>query len=316
MADTLRLKSTLLREGDPRQVDVSQFQIPLTLDQKLYERDLTNFLRRFAVQEEVSEIKPQDMVTLSSTSDNPRFCKNHITIRVGLGLFSRELETQLLGWKAGQNGTVTVKGQCVTVAVESIRREILPEVDDALAARCGVPGIHTAKDIYIYCKGKQFDELLEEPLDEAFAYLSRIVLDKSEFTLDPEELEYSQDRMVRELNQNSLFRETGIDGTPEETFREIFCCTKAELLDSMRLSGTLVLKAALLGQAMLERAGKLSTTADYEAYLRRYLEAGNKTEEQARSEHPITGYLLDTYGDHCMNTLEELTLHRLKENIV
>lgn len=316
MAEPIRLKSKLLREGDPWQVDVSQFQIPLTVDQRIYERDLLNFLRRFAVQEEVSEIAPQDMVTMSCTSESPRFCKKHITIRAGLGLFSKELESQLLGWQSGQSGTVTVKGQAVTVTVECIRREILPEVDDTLAARCGIPGIHTAEDIHTYCKGKQFDELLEEPLDEAFAYLSRIVLDASEFELDPEELAYSQDRMVRELDKNSMFRDTGVDGMPEERFQELFGCSKAELLESMRLSGILVLKVALLGQEMLERAGKLSTMLDYELYLNRYLNAGDKTESQVRSERTITGYLLDIYGDYCMNTLEELTLHRLKENIV
>lgn len=316
MAESLHLRSKLLREADPWQVDVSQFQIPLTVDQKIYERDLTNFLRRFATQQEAAEIAPQDMVTLTCTSELPRFCKDHITIRAGMGLFSRELENQILGWKSGQCGTVTVKGQAVTVTVESIRREILPEVDDGLAARCGIPGIHTAKDIHTYCKGKQFDEILEEPLDEAYAYLSRTVLDSSEFELDSEELAYSQDQMVRELGKSPLFQDISMDNMPEEMIQERFGCTKAELLDNMRLSGTLVLKAALLGQAMLERAGQLSTAADYEAYLRRYLEGGDKTEEQVRQEYPVLGYLLDTYGDFCMTTLEELTLRRLKEAAV
>lgn len=316
MTEPIRLKSRLLREGDPRQVDISQFQIPLTVDPKIYERDLLNFRRRYSTVEDAAEAAAQDMVTLTCKSENPRFCKEHITIRIGLGLFSKELEEQILGWKPGQSGSVTVKGEDVNVAVERIQREKLPEVDDVLAARCGIPGIQTAGDIHAHCKGKQLDEALEEPLDEAFAYLSRTVLEASEFELDPEELTFSQEQMIRELNKNSAFRGAGMNGMPEESFRELFGCTKAELLESMRLSGTFILQSALLGQAMLEREGRLLTMEDYEAYLRRYLDIDDKPEEQVRRDHPILGYLLDTYSDFCMNALEALTLRRLKENIV
>lgn len=315
MSELIRLKSKLLQEGDPWKIDLSQFQVPLTVDQALYERDLLNFRRRYAVTKEAQEIAAQDMVKLSCISENPRFCKEHITIRVGMGLFSRELENQLLGWKLGQTGVVTVKNQSVTVTVEGISRETLPEVDDALAARCGIPGIQTAQDICSFCRGKQFDQALEGPADEAFAYLSRAVLDDSEYDLDPEEVHFSQEKMVQELNHNSQFRETGMDGMPEETFRELFGCGKEELVENMRISGVLVLKSALLGQAMLEREGKLLTMADYEAYLRRYLEAGDD-EEKLRREKPLLGYVIDTYGDYFMNAMEELALHRLEEAAV
>lgn len=306
MAEILTFKSKLLREGDPWQVDLSQFYVSLEVDQKLYQRDLQNFLRRFAVTEDAGDVGPQDMVTLTRTSENQRFNKPHMTIRVGLGLFSRELEQQILGWKKGQSGTVTVKSQPVGVTVESIRRERLPEVDDALAARCGIPGIHTAEDIHTYCKGKQLEEALEEPADEAFAHLVREVFAASEFALDPEETAISRERMAEEMKDNSIF------SLPEDTFLEQFGCSKEDMLEQMRDSGEAVLKSALLGQAMLERAGKLVTSDDYEAYLARFLGAGDRALEQVRQEKPVLYYLLDTYGDYFMNEMEELALRRLE----
>lgn len=315
MTEPIRLKSRLLRAGDPWQVDISQFQIPLTADQGLYERDLLNFRRRFAVVEEAGEIAPQDMATLTCTSANPRFCKEHVTIRVGLGLFSKELEGKILGWKPGETGTVTVRDQPVTVTVEGVRRESLPEVDDALAARCGIPGIRTAEDIHAYCKGKQFDKVLEDPLDEAFAYLSREVIEASAFALDAEELEFCQEQMLREFGKNSLFEGKGVDSMPEEAFQESFGCSKAELLENMRSVGIYTLQSALLGQVMLERDGKLATMADYEAYLRRYLDNG-RPEAQVRQEHPVLEYAVNFYCDFFMDALEALTLRRLKENVL
>ena len=168
MAEFLYLKSKLLKAADPWKVDVSQFCIPLTVNEALYEKDLLNFRRRFATTVDVGEVAVQDMVTLTCDSENNRFCKEHITIRIGMGLFSKELETALIGWRVGQMGTVTAKGQPVCVTIEGIRRENLPEVDDALAQRCGIPGIYTAQDIHKYCKGKQFASELEGPADEAF----------------------------------------------------------------------------------------------------------------------------------------------------
>lgn len=316
MSEYLYLKSRLLSAADPWQVDISQFRIPLTVNEALYEKDLLNFRRRYAVVEEADEIALQDMVTLTCQSDNKRFCKEHITIRIGMGLFSKELETQLIGRKKGQVGTVTVKGQQVCVAVEAIRRENLPMVDDALAQRCGIPGIRTAQDIHTYCKGKQFEQELEDALDEANAHVSRWVLEASRYDLDARELAFAQDKMVQALYSNSMFADGGFESMPDEDFRERFGCEKEELVENMRASGIMVLQSALLGQAMLEAAGKLRTMADYDAYIGRHTGVGGKAEALVRQENPVVGYIMDEYADHFMNEMEELTLRRLREAAV
>ncbi len=315
MPKYISLKSKLLREGDPRQVDISEYKIPLTVNQTLYERDLLNFRRKYATVEDVSEIAVQDMVTLTCTSENPRFNKEHITVRVGTGLFSKELENQLIGRKIGQTGLVTVKEQPVNVTVEAIRREKLPEVDDALAARCGDPYIQTAEDIRAYCRGRQFDDVLEQPLDDAFPYLMRKVIEKSEFALDPEEKTFSQELTIRQFAGSSMLEGRDLDSMEEEEFSGLFGVSKEKMLTDIRLSGVYILQCALLGQAMLERLGKAPTEADYNAYLSRFTDMG-ASEEQARREHPVIEYLLNEVGGFFMDETEALTLRRLKEGCV
>lgn len=316
MADFLYLKSKLIRAADPWKVDVSRFCISLTVDEDRYEKDLLNFRRRFSTVEEAGEVAAQDMVTLSCKSGSKRFCKEHITIRIGMGLFSKELENQLIGWKVGQSGTVTVKEQPVLVTVEGIRRENLPEVDDALAERCGIPGIQTAQDIHKYCKGKQFADALEGPADDAYAYLSRTVLDTSEFELEEKELQFAREKMVQALYDNSMFADGGFDRMPNESFLEIFGCEKEELVENMRQSGAMALQSALLGQAALEQEGKLLTMADYDAYIDRHIGIDGKDEARVRQEKPLVGYIMDMYADHFMNEMEELSLRRLQEAAV
>lgn len=314
MSERITMKSKLLREGDPWQVDLDQFKIPLAVDQERCERDLTNFRRKYAVTEDAPEAAAQDMVTLTCAAESPRFCREHITIRLGLGLFSRELEGQILGWTPGQSGTVAVKGQPVSVTVEAVRREVLPEVNDALAARCGVPGISTGEDILRYCKGKQFDDALEGPLDEAFPYLSRRVMEDSAFELDPEELAYSRDFMLRQISWASVLGEKTLAEATDEDFRERLDTTKEDFLRGIETSGRFCLQGALIGMAMLERAGRAPTEDDYAAWLRRYTEGGLRTEEEARREHPALEYLLTEMCGYFDDEMEALALRRLEED--
>lgn len=313
MANQLYLKSRLLREGDPMQADIAQFKIPLTVDQTLYERDLLNFRRRFAVMEDAAEVRAQDMVTLSCRSELPRFRKEHIIVRVGQGLFSKELESQLLGWESGRSGEVTVKGQPVIVTVEGIRREVLPEVDDALAERCGIPGIRTAADIHTCCRGKQFDDALEGPLDDAYPELLRQVVAASAFEFDPEELAFSQELMVRQF-RGSAGRD--MDSLSDEDFKERFFVSKEEMLTNLRASAAYTLQAALLGLSMREREGRPVSEDDYAAWLHRYFDVDGKGEEEVRREHPVLEYLLEQVGGDFMDAMEALTLRRLKEGAV
>ncbi len=312
MSNVIGLKSKLLRAGDPMEADISQFKVPLTVDEAVYERDLLNFRRRFAVTEEAEEVAAQDTVTLTCRSELPRFCKEHVGIRVGQGLFSRELENQLIGWKKGQSGAVTVKEKPVEVTVERIQRETLPEVDDALAARCGMPGIRTAADIHRYCRGKQFDETLGDS-DNAWnanRAIDDYVIATSEFELDPDELKFCE-----ESTANAFRSRIDMDSMTDEEFQEQFSDSKENMLTFYREIGRHMLLETLLGLADRERAGRLPTEDEYAAWLRRYMDLSGKSEEQVRAEHPHLDFLMDTVAGEYMDKVEALTLQRLKEDL-
>ena len=314
MANIITLKSRLLRAGDPMQADISRFKVPLTPDETLYERELLAFRRRFAATEEAGEVAARDTVTLTCHSELPRFCKEHIGVRVGQGLFSRELENQIIGWKAGQTGEVTVKEKPVTVTVERVQREILPEVDDAMAARCGEPGIRTAKDIHAWCRGKQFDDELEEAASEVYRVLSQHVIETSEFQIDPEELAASEKRMIDDFIQGPL-RGQSLDSISDEEFQERFFQSKEGHLAFLHMVAGNIIQDALLGMARREELGRPVTEDDYTAWLRRYIENKGISEEEARQAHPVLEYAIDQLAGEYMDYMEALALFRLKEDL-
>lgn len=258
----LKLNSKLIHGCDYHEVDISEFAIPLKADPSRSERDIRNFLKALAKKEEVSEVAMQDMVTLSCSSDNPKFQKDHLTVRIGLGLYSKELETKLIGMTLGEEKTLTVGGDAVRVSVERIVREIIPELTDELAKQSGLPDIRTAEDVRTYCRFKQYDELLEDPADEAFSYLAGYVVKNSAFDLDEKELAMAQDFMLRSMNGHRLLDGKPLSEVTDEEITQAFGISKQDMIDNMNRTGAYTLKAAVLGQNL-----KVFDSEDYEAYL-------------------------------------------------
>lgn len=294
----LRLNSKLINTCDYHDIDLSEFAIPLQADQARYERDMKNFCKIFATKEEVTEIAPQDMATLSLSSENPKFQKEHITVRVGLGLYSRELEGQLVGMIAGEVKTVTVGKDAVTVTVEKIIREIIPELTDELAARSGIPEVRTAEDARAYCRFKQYDDLLEMPADDACAHLAREQMKRSSFDLDEGELAVAE-KIIREMiHFDPADDSEEKEAVVEEFFSEENICVMIEN----------TLACAVLGQNI-----KALTDEDYETYIGKLVRAVQRPEEDVRKEHPVTEYLINTYNDQYNNDIERYVFWRLKE---
>lgn len=304
----LKLKSKLMNACSYLGVDISKFAIPLEPDDKRYERDLINFCKAFAEREEVSSVAEQDMVTLSCSSDNPKFQKEHLTVRIGLGLYSKELEAQIIGMTVGETEEFTVGTDLVNVCIEKIVREIIPELTDELAVKSAVPGVKTAEDARTYCRYKQYDEALEEPADEAFAYLAQCVLNHSEFELDEDELTEANAIMLRNMDGHRLFKGKTFDEVTEDEFYEAFGFSKQIMLDNMKKTGESTLKTAVLGQELITLYDK-----DYEEYLEKRAAAVQRPVEEIRRENTEREYLINTYSEFYMDTLETYTFKKLKE---
>ena len=73
-----------------------------------------------------------DTVTLRTVSALPKFNKERVVVTLGRGLYDRGLEDALLGKKAGEGCTVTVRDQPVSATVLEIKRKSVPEPTDEM----------------------------------------------------------------------------------------------------------------------------------------------------------------------------------------
>lgn len=306
----LKLRSSGVNICDYHTFDISRFAVDLQADPVQYERDLLNFRKRFAARTEADTVQREDMVTLSCQSRNPRFQKEHMMLRAGLGLFSGELEEKITGMHVGEERMLTVGEDAVTVSVEQIIREQLPELSDELAEQSGMPEIRTADDVRAWCRGKQFEEELEEPADEGFSWLAGQVIQNSHFRLDNEELALSRDMVLSSFLKSFHLHDKPFEETTDEELTEAFGMSKQELLRQMEQTGDYTLKAAVLGQSM-----RTLDADDYEAYLEKRAIAEEMTKDEAEGKYLLQIYLIQTYSDFYLDTIEQYVIQKLKEAI-
>lgn len=308
----LKLKSKCMNVVDYKTIDISEFAIPLSLDEARLERDINNFRKRFATNKQEEIVEKGDILTLSCTSDVPKFQKEHLKLRVGLGLFAKALELQLIGLSCPGEYDLTVNDTAVKVKLESNLREYLPELTEELAANSGMDDIHTVEDVYNWCKGLQFDKQLEDAADNAMSYLAGYVMNHSEFELDEEEKALAFEQTMKNIQHPMALEGRAYDSVSEEEFEAAFGVSRAVLEDSLRMTAEYTLKSAVIGQFYKEKKGQLSTEEDYEKYLQKFAASAEEITEQLRAEHPMTLFLLDEYCNDYLETTEKYVFKTLR----
>lgn len=288
MAEPIQLKSKALKIYDYRKVDISRFITGFTVDDAQLRRDLDRVLRRYGRKETARQVSEGDTVVLSCRSDAPKYQKENLTVPVGKGLFSRELEQQLVGLEAETEYTLAVESKPVTVCISRINHTVLPELTDENVNSFGMEGISTVADLRRWCVGKQVDGFLleDENPDEAAAFVWQEVARRSRIQRDPEELALVSARADAKVK---ALPDMGKEGMDPEQLRQIFLYE---------------LDLAAVGAALMDQDGKCLTTEDYEGYLARLAEAyPDKTDAQIRAEHSQTDYPMEEYADYLAHSI-------------
>ena len=78
-----------------------------------------------------------DTAVLKTESELPKFNKPGVTVTLGRGLYNRDLETAVIGLKAGDTAAVTVNGQPVKATVLALKRKQVPEPTDEMVRALG-----------------------------------------------------------------------------------------------------------------------------------------------------------------------------------
>lgn len=297
MAEELKLKSRAVEIYDYRRVDISDYITGFTVDEAQLQKDLDRVLRRFGCKEPARKVNEGDTVILTCRSAAERYNKAGITVPVGKGLFSRELERQLVGMELGETKSLTAEGEAVTVEISQITHTALPALTDENVAAFGMEGIRTVADLRRYCIGRQVETFLleDENPDFASAFVWQEVAKHSRIDRDPDECARACERAEQKLQEVNACGEDGLDA---DIFRNIF-------LNELDL--------AAVGAHLMARDGKTLTVSDYEAYLGKLAEAyPDRSRAELERENTMETFVISHYADYLATAIDAYVAETFK----
>ncbi len=299
MAEYVMLRSQATDLYDISQVDLKPFLPAFTPDEERIQKDIRRQQSRHGKKLPCETLEAGDLVVLSCQSEVEKFCKKSISIPLGKGLFSRELEEKLVGLTVGRSYDLAVGQIPVTVQLESATRTVLPELTDENVAAWGMEGVDSLAGLRRFCIDRQIDDLILEweESDMASAALWRAIGQGSTFTLDPQEVALTR----REAEEKML--ELAAAGTEvDEGFRQ--------MVYDMYLAG---LSMAAIGQKQAQDAGMLLTTEEYAQYLQLKRDTHvNLTEEQILAKYTPEEFAKEQYGERVAEQLDQYVAQYFK----
>ena len=308
-------KSKAIAIFDFHEIDPGQYAAPFSMDEEELETVLDRLRSRHAAMTEAQRVEPEDFVTLDSRSALPKFEKTNLNVRVGRGLFSKELEQGLLGMGPGETREIPIPQGIATVTVRSIRRRVLPPLTDETIASWGLDGVSTMQDLIASVKAEACERYVEDMAEAVAVELSSEAVDRSSFELDAEELETvcaeGQEMAEDMLRSAGLDPETATD----EEVRAVSGRTRQEHYEFLRRLSVQGLKGAAIGALAMARDGVTVTEEQYRKAVQYTADGMGLSPEEAAGVLTWPKFLRQTAGNYHFEEIIQYVKNYLKQEV-
>ncbi len=313
------IKSRAKKIVDYKAIDLSQYTKNFTVDQALLEKDMNRILRGYSKKVEADKVESGDMVTLSCKSENSKYNKENLVIPVGRGMFSKELEKDMIGKGKEAENHCKCDGVDVAYKISRIVRTILPELTDQGVASLGMEDVKSVADLRRYCINKQVDNYVldAEEADMASALLWQTVAAESEFIYDPEELKLEEEAAIKNLQEMENRPEEPADEDQEEFFEdEEENAPEMDMEAFFKQISVTELETAVIGRQMMLEKGKNLSKADYQAYIEKRKKLYPElSEAQLLEKYPEKKYYIETYAEYFCLEMDAYVAEYFKKTV-
>lgn len=311
-----RFKSKVIKVFDYKKVSLNEVVKGFQLSKEDLEEELLKIQKQYASIKDVDTIKKDDFVILNCSSNNPKFNKSNINVKIGLGLFNKELESKLIGSNLHECKEFIIQNDQVRVTIESIKRKELPELTDQNISSFHIDGIRTIKQLKEKIYTERCNEYVEEMSESIALYIGEKVVSRSQFELDEKEIEMQKQvgiKMAKDMIASSGYDPNTID---EKSMLEISGRTKNEHFKFVSDIFVSSFKSALIGFKQMKDDNYQLPENGYEQAIALYLEGIGGTREEAQKELTYEKYLLQQAGEYNFNQIESYVKKYLKELIL
>ncbi len=311
-----RFKSRVIKVFDYKKVGLNKVIKGFQLSKEDLENELLKIQKQNASIKDVNTIKKDDFVILNCSSNNPRFNKININVKIGLGLFNKELESKLVGSHLHECKEFIIQNDQVRVTIESIKRKELPELTNQNISSFHIEGVNTLEQLKEKIYTKKCNEFIEDMTESVALYISDEVTSRSEFELDEEEIEMQKQEGIKMAKDMIVSNGYDPETINEKTMLEISGRTKEEHFKFVSDIFVSSFKSALIGFKQMKDDDYQLPEDGYDQAIALYIEGIGGTKEEAKKELPYEKYLLQQAGEYNFNQIESYVKKYLKELIL
>lgn len=295
------MKSRILTLKPYETVDISQYKVAFTPDEKKLEYELGRLRNPYITWTEGAVAAAGDIVVCRLASAAPKFNKEKMTYAVGCGMLPKALEQTMVGMQVNETREAAVGEDTVAVTLLSVKNKNVPPLSDEMVKALNLDGVDTVDDYRAYLLRQQRSKKAEEVGYDACQHIIDTVLEETEFVLHKADWENIVNMKIDRVR--ALCRQEGL--VFEEMTQEEFaagripgvkCFEGVIALERYYSWETLQMYLAGLYYAKLD--GITLDTESYEGYIQEYMQSWGVTEENARESNSYEFYLIMEYAGY------------------
>lgn len=299
---------------DYRQGDLSAFCVPFEVDREQMAESLLFLRKKYAYRIGVDTVESEDIVTIRCRSEKAKFNKDSITINAGKNLYSRELETQLIGLSVGEERNLIADGTTVSVQVLKSERTVLPELTDEFVEKT-FRELHTYADLESWYINDQLENHIKQQAALAANELQHQALEKSEILVDEGERVRARASGEKIVREHWAFNGFPLDQMTDAQAQEILGYPSAQAyIDWFADLSEEDISYAALGYELLLAEDRIPTEESYRDAIRKMMEEEGVTKEQLK-DYTFTAYANQVCSEHYHNVLETYAYQFIREKL-
>lgn len=246
-----------------------------------------------------------DIVEVSLHSVLEKFNKT-VPLALGRGFFDKEVEAAMVGMEVGQEKTVLIQGEDVTISVISAKRKVVPEVTAAmLAEEFGefYPDAQTVAEFEeLFFNDRLEDYKYDQYFNGAAGYISDELLKAIKLDSDPAEYQAFKDEIWESLKVEAKEMESEF----EDYLHTVFNSDEEPVEDIYQVVEETIQRDFIFyvyAYHTLKDEVTPPTVEDYEAELVAWAAEADKSLDELRVMVPYSGAVKRAYIEEAQNRI-------------
>ncbi|NMM64497.1 hypothetical protein HBE96_17930 [Clostridium sp. P21] len=301
-------KSKVLEIYDFRNVKITEELLKIEIDKSEIDNSLMLVAKKNAVSIDADdEVKKGDQVIVEMESSLDKFNRKNLPIVVGMGLFNKSFEDELLGMKKNEVKSTNVDESSVTVKIMSIKRKVIPKVTNEMIKKLDIKGIGTIDEFKRNIYNEKVTEIKVDKLQKICWMVLDEAIKKSKFLVLEDDIEKLCDSELDRCRaiakkENLVFEEM----TKEQMEARVPASTVEEFREYLKKYYADELKSTLTAMKLAEEEKVIFDENKYDEYIKEEAKSHYKGDiEAAKAMNPFLRYISLQYSMYLYRKIEK-----------